>query len=835
MQYLGLSGKSKSNPMTKIPNPAYQEKTLQPQETPIRTPEEIKNTAVAILKNCHNKGLPGYLKNKGYTTTDHEVNKSRFQLPNSKQFVPVGALVLPIKDINNLTETISVQYIPAYGKIKYHLTGFKKENGVIVIPGDEILPYIAIGTGYATCLAFALAMGCPTFSLFDDKNLINNCTKIANLYLGKRVFIIGDNDSHKGHTSGQDAALEASRLTNGIALIPPYDDWDFHRREFGIEATRSEIERQLKLKEQKSKDSEMSTIDVDIAEESIEEITKKDEKIGFKLLQKVLVFHDKKEGGTIEAITVSSRIEVEASQADLYNDKSEGMTLKCTNKRGKIITLSIPRRLLADERELCALFFDIGLSIYKKKLLMGYLMDSNPKKHYSSVSRIGWHHFNEGDFFVLPNQTIGHNDDKNMLVYQSDHLNTLFKSKGTIEQWRENISKPCAGNSRIVFALSHGLASMLLSPTNSTNGGINLFGESSTGKTTIARVCGSIFSDPNYVESCRTTTNALENTALSHNDCLLILDEILQMNSKDMGDTVYTLCNGMGKSRMKANIESHPIIKFRNNYLFTGEIPVSQHTREGGSRETEGQLVRVLDIPAVISEHGVFDCLPEGFKSGAEFSNYLKEQSTRYYGTCLIAFLEELTKPQNIAKIPEKLKQVKEKLIEGLPQKIQGQTERAINRFALAACAGELATEWGLTGWQPDEAITSSRKCLDAWLAERGGVENKEGAKLLQQVRAFFGAHGNSRFIDTKNQEVIIHKCAGFKELENDEWVYYVYPHAFEEIHKGFTKKFAIQILKEVNWIDTATNGEACQQKRIKGLKGYGKARFYIFNQLMWE
>ena len=199
--------------------------------------------ALSILANC-DSGLPVYLKNKGFTTTGHAVNKSRFQLPNSKQYVPEGALVLPIKDINNLTETISVQYIPTDGKIKYHLADFKKENGVIVIPGDNSLPYIAIGTGYATCYAFALAMGYPTFSLFDDKNLVSNCTKIAAFYSGKRVLIIGDLDT--GHTSGQDAAREAALLTQGIALIPPIaGDWDDYRQKHSIEATKTEITRQL--------------------------------------------------------------------------------------------------------------------------------------------------------------------------------------------------------------------------------------------------------------------------------------------------------------------------------------------------------------------------------------------------------------------------------------------------------------------------------------------------------------------------------------------------------------------------------------------------------------
>lgn len=95
--YLGLNGMEALN--LRPINPTYQKKSLEgqpkPQEKPTRSSEEIKEIALSILANCDNK-LPVYLKNKGFTTTDHAVNRCRFQLPNSKQYIPEGALVLPI-------------------------------------------------------------------------------------------------------------------------------------------------------------------------------------------------------------------------------------------------------------------------------------------------------------------------------------------------------------------------------------------------------------------------------------------------------------------------------------------------------------------------------------------------------------------------------------------------------------------------------------------------------------------------------------------------------------------------------------------------------------------
>ena len=207
---------------------------------------------MAILANC-DKGLPEYLKNKGFTSTDYEVNRSRFNLPNSKQFVPEGAWIIPIQNIDDLSETISIQYIPKDGKIKFQLSGFKKENGVIFIQGDDSMQYIAIGTGAATCYSFFTARGCTTIAAFDDAEMVKKCVKIANLFPEKKVLIIGDNDTGKGHTKGQNSAHIAAGLTNGFAIIPlEAGDWDDYRQthdkdDDNATNTRFEIERQINV------------------------------------------------------------------------------------------------------------------------------------------------------------------------------------------------------------------------------------------------------------------------------------------------------------------------------------------------------------------------------------------------------------------------------------------------------------------------------------------------------------------------------------------------------------------------------------------------------------
>lgn len=547
--------------------------------------------------------------------------------------------------------------------------------------------------------------------------------------------------------------------------------------------------------------------------------------------------------GTTNYTPVSSRIVVVALQNDLYSKQNYGMTLLCLDIRGETQKLSISRQLLSDERGLSALLFDVGLSIYNVSLLKNYLMKCTPVLHYSSVDRIGWHRdVNNKDVFVLPDRTIGHENAPEQIVYQSDKLNSLFKAKGTLHDWLENVGVFCTGNSRLMFAISHTFAAALLKPMGRTNGGVNLFGQSSTGKTTIARVCVSIVSNPEYLLTCRTTDNALEKTALAHNDCIMVLDEAAQMSSKNMGESVYMLGNGAGKERMKPDGELRPLITFRSNFMLTGEIPISQHIEEGGHRETEGQLIRVLDIPAVVGEHGVFDVL-HGFKSGSELSKHLVAQSSKFYGTAYIEFLNALIKPEVIDAVQDKLIEIKRQLIAELQDEIGGQADRALDRFVLAAAAGELATELGITGWNIGDATKATVECFKAWLNQRGGVENQEGIKVLKQVKEFFELHGESRFTDiTEGRSVDYSKTsnrAGFRAQVNEEWVYYVLSAGFQEMHQGFTQFLAIKSLIEAGWIQTneiTKNSKIIIESCIKQtIDGYGRPRVYIFNGLMWH
>ena len=86
-------------------------------------------------------------------------------------------------------------------------------------------------------------------------------------------------------------------------------------------------------------------------------------------------------------------------------------------------------------------------------------------------------------------------------------------------------------------------------------GGVNFFGQSSRGKTTLLQIAASVWgrgASPGYVRAWRATANGLEGAAASANDTALVLDELGQVEAREAAAALYSLSNGGGKVRAGA-------------------------------------------------------------------------------------------------------------------------------------------------------------------------------------------------------------------------------------------------------------------------------------------
>jgi len=715
-------------------------------------------------------------------------------------------LVLPVSDIKG--RIWSLQYINEAGEKRF-LSGGRKKGCFFSIgkPDKEVI----VCEGYATGASIYQAINKPVVVAFDKGNLESVVATLKNKYPAVEIIIAADNDIKENTSNvGVEEANRVASIYGCKVVIPELAgggkcDFNDVAVNEGLERVKSFFTGEVMAKGKNDKASLPS---------------------GYCLNNDSLLYI----GGDGDPVKVSGRVEVIAKTRD-NNSQNWGKLLRFADPDGVLKEIAVPNTMFAgDCRELRELLLSEGLDITPagKSKLSTYLMSCNPTARTLCVNKTGWYK----NAFIFPDSIVGKTEDK--ISFQVENFNNVYTTAGSLEQWRDRISKYCSGNNRLIFAVSAAFAGALLHKSGLESGGFHFVGGSSCGKSTILRVAASVWGGKDYLRTWRTTDNGLEGVAAMHNDSLLVLDELGQVDPTKAGEIAYMLGNGGGKTRATRNGNVRNAVSWRLLYLSSGEKDLNDCAIESKKKVKAGQEIRLLNIPAVPVDresYGAFEYLHD-FDNGAAFAEYLNQQVKEYYGTPARAFIKATTEenPEAVkVGISEDLETIKKALIEVVVDgEADNQANRAINRFALVAFAGEYATEKGLTGWQKNEALNACSWCLKDWLTARGGAGNQEDKTILEQVKYFFEQHAESRFYDLtegKDQKVI--NMAGYKDKVRDEWEYYVLPTVFNKnICEGLNASLAREVLTKKSWLKS----KETIQKKINGTN----MRFYVVTSKIW-
>ncbi|QNF17849.1 DUF927 domain-containing protein [Aeromonas jandaei] len=812
------------------------------------------------------QGVSTYLTTKGLEWPQATINRTLIR--EGGENYPAGSLVIPLTD--EAGELVNVQLIRADGTKRY-LAGGQKAEAYHRIDGGEL---VAICEGYATGLSIHQATGATVYCGMDCGNLLAVAQIARRQHPKARLLLCGDNDKHTQGNPGKTKAEQAAAAIGGLIALPPIaGDWNDYHQAHGLTATREAIMSASTAPVIDHPPSEMGTqaasthggIARTLGENTWNqgEITQQDQDasqkdwapwqaevvplhparddekgqdlpIGFEIRgDRLCVWEQVGRGDDArqELVPISSPILVLAETSDEHG-RGYGRLLEWQDSAGRARQWAMPSRSLVPRNgdDVFAALLDAGLpfiSLGHKRKLAAYLMGCRPDKRITCVERTGWH----GRAYVLPSGTIGP-DAEGVILQTAGYAASDFTERGTLAEWQQGVAGLAVGNSRLCFALSLAFAAPLLSLVGMEGGGFHLKGESTDGKTTIMKAAASVYGNPDrYSQTWRATGNAIEGIASRRNDALLCLDELGELDGREAGQVAYMLANGQGKGRSKQDGELRERKAWRLLFLSTGELSLEDHAASAGQRTQAGMEVRTIQIPSDTGHHGAFEWL-HGMESGRTFADTLKAHCDHQHGSAFRTYAEALA--GELEANSERLRaEIKRLAAELTPSGAGNQVGRAINRFALVAAAGELATRLGVTGWPEGEAIRAVRVCLKAWLAERGHLGNKEDAATLAQIRAFMRAHQYTRFVDVSDPNHRPANVVGYRRNPrhgtDDELEFWVDPSGWVEITSGRDVKKAAKLSAKAGYL---LGGEGRYQL-LRRLPTGKRARVYVLTDLV--
>ncbi|KOG93953.1 MULTISPECIES: DUF927 domain-containing protein [Aeromonas] len=778
------------------------------------------------------QGVSPYLTAKGLEWPQATINRTLIR--EGGENYPAGSLVIPLT--NEAGELVNVQLIRADGSKRY-LAGGQKAGAFHRIGGGA---FVAVVEGYATGLSVHLATGATVYCAMDCGNLAAVAQIARRQHPKARILLCGDNDAHTQGNPGKTKAEQAAAAIGGLIALPPIaGDWNDHHRARGLTATKEAImQGEITQQDQDAHQREGAPWQAEVVplHPVRDDETEKGQDMpeGFEIRGErlyALVTLGRGEDAHSEWIPISSPVRVQAETSDEHG-RGYGRLLEWQDSAGRVRRWAMPVRSLAlrNGEEVFAALLDAGLPFIElghKRKLAAYLMACQPERRITCVERTGWH----GRTYVLPQGSMGPDAD-GVILQTAGYAANDFTERGSLSEWQQGVAGLAVGNSRLCFALSLAFAAPLLSLVGMEGGGFHLKGESTDGKTTIMKAAASVYGNPDrYSQTWRATGNSIEGLASRRNDALLCLDELGELDGREAGQVAYMLANGQGKGRSKQDGELRERKAWRLLFLSTGELSLEDHAASAGQRTQAGMEVRTIQIPSDTGHHGAFEWL-HGMEGGRTFADTLKANAERQHGSAFRTYVESLT--GDLEAHSERLRaEIKRIAAELTPQGAGNQVGRAINRFALVAAAGELATRLGVTGWPEGEAIRAVRVCLKAWLAERGHLGNKEDAATLAQIRAFMRAHQYTRFVDVSDPNHRPANVVGYRRNPrhgtDDELEFWVDPSGWVEITSGRDSKKAAKLSAKAGYL---LGGEGRYQL-LRRLPTGKRARVYVLTDLV--
>lgn len=464
-------------------------------------------------------------------------------------------------------------------------------------------------------------------------------------------------------------------------------------------------------------------------------------------------------GGTKKDIRLCDAIELVAHTRNKESD-NWGLWIRFRDLDRKVHDLTLPRRIFTQGRKVEEILASAGLRIdylsgNSGKCPLAEFFNAVPPEILELALSVDAGGFASPrlDCFVFANDRVSLPGAELVRLTEPDAAAELIE-KGTLEDWQQKVSTPAKHSVRVMFGLCVALAASLLEVLGVPSTVFHFCGRSGCGKSTILKAAASIYGGEERVLSWNATGNGLEGLAQKYNNQPLILDEIGQAKDSAL-NAIYDLCNGVERARKTRDAKLKKVGRWSLNIISSGEFSLSEMKQQrawrGGEGTASGELVRLILIPADAGHGlGVLDSLPtpdancpeaqSDDSRAADFVNALGSlEATGSAGRAYLMRLMEDIAERGKEAMKQSLEDMKKTLEKVLTEEqapaLKGAERRVLERFAVAALAGELATNYGVMGkaWAPGDATKAVLECFKAWRESEESPEERK-AKVVRNI-----------------------------------------------------------------------------------------------------
>lgn len=431
------------------------------------------------------------------------------------------------------------------------------------------------------------------------------------------------------------------------------------------------------------------------------------------------------------------------------------------------------------------------------KLAEHFHLSGNHTTKWTVTETTGW----QNGAYLLPSGEVLGQVESPVLFKNKDDGETPYKTKGSLEDWQQEIGDNVRNNPYMMLSVACSLASPLLRMVNAQSFGVHIYFDSSKGKTTVLNIANSIWGNPiDLNQKWDQTPVAMMNNAQSHNDNLLTLDEIGQCNNFDnLEQVAYLLFNETGRVRGKKEGGNQHTARWKIIALSTGEIDLEGLLHSKGRNVQAGSLVRLLNIPSEEATH------LHQFKTQKEHADHLNQAVTKYYGVLGRKWIEFLI--SNKEKVQEAFERYKALWLKRLPKDADSQVQRVSDNFAILETALQLANF--LTGWTEQENREAMIKCFNSWISVFG-TRSKEESNIIEAFNGWLLQAQHTDFIEVhadykQGAKPTGRTIAGYKMLvtpDNDKEHFLIYPKVFKDVTKGRAKEVTLKALSNAKILD---------------------------------